>query len=379
MDGARTTRYIGPNWYAVVMGTAIVATGAEAVPARVPGLRALGTAAWALSALLLAALLAARAGHFRRHRDVAAAHLADPATAVFYGCPPMALLAVGNATLAAGSRVVGERAAVAADAVLWTAGTVTAAAVAAAIPCLLITRHAHRDAAPNPTWLLPVVAPMVAAAAGPPLAAHLPPGQPRATLLCACLALFGASLLATLVVLPGVWSGLVRGCLGAPVSPLVPTLFLVLGPLGQSTTAVGQIADAAHAHAAELKVFSVLYGVPVMGFALLWLAVAAAANARALRAGMPFAMTWWAYTFPVGTCVTGAAVLARHTGLAVFSYLSAALYLLLLLAWAVAGARTLRGVLDGRLLRPAPNRPHAPGNGTVAIGASMGTMPGVPR
>lgn len=87
-----------------------------------------------------------------------------------------------------------------------------------------------------------------------------------------------------------------------------------------------------------------------MGFALLWVALASAMLLRAAREGMGFAMTWWALTFPVGTCVTGAAGLARHTGLTAFAWLAAALFLALLTAWFLAAANTLRGLRTGRLL-----------------------------
>ena len=102
-------------------------------------------------------------------------------------------------------------------------------------------------------------------------------------------------------------------------------------------------------------ILPVLYGVPVMGFALLWLALAAALVLRARRRGMGFGMTWWAFTFPVGTCVTGAEGLARHTGLVVYDGLTVALYALLLAAWAVAAVHTVRGLVSGRLLA-APRR-----------------------
>ena len=77
---------------------------------------------------------------------------------------------------------------------------------------------------------------------------------------------------------------------------LTPTLFLVLGPLGQSTTAVNKLADVAPGaiaapYAHGFGAFAVIYGVPVMGFALLWLALAAAMVVRAARRGMAFAMT----------------------------------------------------------------------------------------
>lgn len=61
-------------------------------------------------------------------------------------------------------------------------------------------------------------------------------------------------------------------------------------------------------------------------------------------------MTWWAFTFPVGTCVTGAGSLARHTGLVAFDGLAVTLYALLVAAWAVAVVHTVRGVLSRSLL-----------------------------
>ncbi|MER7991196.1 TDT family transporter [Streptomyces noursei] len=355
-DTGPAVRHLGPNWYAAVMGTAIVANAGATLPAAVPGLRAGCRVVWALSALMLLALLAARTVHWARHRDQARRHLLEPTVAPFYGCLAMALLAVGGGTLAVGRDVLGEPAAVAVDAVLWSAGTLVGLATAVGIPYLMVVRHQIAEGSASPVWLLPLVAPMVSAALGPALVPHLPPGQPQEALLLSCYALFGMSLLMTVIVLPLVVSRLFHH--GPLPLALTPTLFLVLGPLGQSTTAVHNLADAAPgvvtpstAHA--MAAFAVLYGVPVLGFALLWLALAAALVVRAVRHGMGFAMTWWGFTFPVGTCVTGAAGLARHTSLAAFGWLAVALYAFLVAAVAVTGTRTARGLANGTLLAAA--------------------------
>ncbi|MFI9771078.1 TDT family transporter [Streptomyces sp. NPDC052415] len=361
---AVSVRHLGPNWYACVMGTAIVATAGAGLP--VP--RPLCAAVWALSALLLATLLAARALHWAHHRDQARAHLLDPATAPFYGCLAMALLAVGGGALTVGRDWIGVEAAVALDAVLFTAGTAVGLAAAVAVPYLMAVRHRVEARQATPVWLLPLVAPMVSAALGPSLVPYLPAGQARETLLLACLAMFGLSLLATLLMLPLVFARLVTS--GPLPLALTPTLFLVLGPLGQSTTAAGTFADHAPGvvpapYSQGFDVLAVLYGVPVMGFALLWLGFATAHVVRARRQGMRFAMTWWAFTFPVGTCVTGAESLARHTGLTVYDGLADALYAVLVTAWLTATACTARGLLTGSLLA-GPRRPMAPAGSEAA-------------
>lgn len=346
-------RHLGPNWYACVMGTAVVATAGVALPHRLPGLRTACTAVWALALVMLAVLLAARAAHWLRHRDQVRAHLLDPAVAPFYGCLSMALLAVGAGAPAVGADWLGSGAALALDAVLFTLGTAIGLTAAVVVPYLMVVRHRITADQASPVWLLPVVAPMVSAAAGPALVPHLPADQAQQTLLYACCAMFGLSLLATLVMLPVIFARLVTA--GPLPTALTPTLFLVLGPLGQSTTAAGKFADAAPGVLPApldrgFLVFAVLYGVPVLGFALLWLALAAAMVLRARRHGMGFAMTWWAFTFPVGTCVTGAEGLARHTGLAAYDWLATGLFAALVAACAVALTHTLRGLLNGSLL-----------------------------
>ncbi|MEU0273452.1 TDT family transporter [Streptomyces sp. NPDC006307] len=342
-------RHLGPNWYATVMGTAIVAGAGAALPVRVPGLHTACTAVWALSLLTLAVLLVARTLHWAHHRDQALAHLLDPAMAPFYGCVAMALVSVGGGALTVGKDWIGLDAALALDGVLFTVGTALGVAVAVTVPYLMVVHH--RIEAASPVWLLPVVAPMVSAAQGPLLVPHLPAGQWQGTLLLTCYGLFGLSLLAVLLMLPLVFGRLMTG--GPLPLALTPTLFLVLGPLGQSTTAANNFADAAP-HLPYGTTLAVLYGVPVMGFSLLWLVLAGALVVRAHRKGMGFAMTWWALTFPVGVCVTGAEGLARHTGLTPLLWLAVGLYALLVAVWLVAAVRTVQGLISGALLAAPP-------------------------
>ncbi|GIE51290.1 C4-dicarboxylate ABC transporter [Amorphoplanes nipponensis] len=338
---------IGPNWFATVMGTGIVATAAASLPLAVPGLRTLATAVWALAGVLLTVLVVAAV----RHR---AAYTGDVVSEQFWGAPPMAALTVGAGTLLLGRDWIGEPAAVAVDAVLWTAGTLLGVVVAVVIPYRLRTRHRPGPDTAFGGRLMPVVSPMVSASTGALLVPYV---SAPTVLLVACYAMAGGSLVAAVLVFRGIWRRLVRYGPGAP--RMVPAWWIVLGPVGQSVTAahlLGRAADGVlgEPYASGAQLLAVLYGVPALGLALGWAALAAAITVRTARAGLPFSLTWWSFTFPVGTVVTGAAGLATRTGWAPLGALAATLCAMLLATWSVVAVRTVRGARRGDLLRPAP-------------------------
>jgi C4-dicarboxylate transporter/malic acid transport protein len=356
----RVLGHLGPNWFASVMGTGIVATAAATLPVQFRGLRAFAEVVWGVAAVLLVVLIVAVGGHWLRHPTAARSHARNPQMAHFYGAAPMALLTVGTGSILLGKDLLGERLAVDVDWVLWTAGTVGGLFTAVSIPFLMFTQHSVEPDAAFGGWLMPVVPPMVSAAAGALLIGHVRPGTGRGTLLYGCYAMFGLSLVASLIIIAMIWTRLAY--YGTSGSARVPTLWIVLGPLGQSITAAGLLGTSAAlvvdpTLAGGMKVFAVLYGVPVWGFAVLWIALATSLTLRTLRRGMPFALTWWSLTFPVGTFVTGTTQLAVHTGLPAFRIAAAVAYIGLLATWILVTVRTARGSLRGNLFHPPSTTP----------------------
>jgi tellurite resistance protein TehA-like permease len=89
---------------------------------------------------------------------------------------------------------------------------------------------------------------------------------------------------------------------------------------------------------------------------------AAAITLRTARTGLPFSLTWWSFTFPLGTLVTGTSQLAVHTHAVCLSVAGVALYAGLVTAWLVVAPRTARGAYRGRLfLAPAVTAPARSG------------------
>ncbi|WP_245778293.1 TDT family transporter [Lentzea xinjiangensis] len=318
----------GPNLFASVMGTGIVATAG----ASMPGTHVPATVVWALDAVLLAVLVVAAVRRWTPAtvRD----QLADPVMAQFWGAPPMALMTVGTGALLLGSDWIGLPAALAVDWTLWTLGTVLGLVTSVLVPVRMIGSGEQAASA----WLMPVVPPMVSAASGALLAHHLPDGPWRQAMVLGCYALFGVSLFATMVIVPQIWQRLVRHGPGA--ASAVPALWIVLGPLGQSITAANLLAGVPVLPGQTA--FGVLFGTITWGFALLWAAIAVVVTVRTARGGLPFALTWWSFVFPLGTLVTGTSALAARVPSAVFTGVAVVLYGVLVPAWLTVAMRTLR-------------------------------------
>ena len=345
---------VGPNWFASVMGTSIVATAAATLPVQITGLRGFAQAVWVLAGLALIIVSAATVGHWARHPDRARSHASNPVMAHFYGAPPMALLAFGAATILVGGDLIGRSTAIWLDVVLWVLGTIYGLATTVLVPYWAFTRHDVADDGAFGGWLMPVVPPMVSAATGALLIPHTAPGQLRLTLLALCYSMFGLSLLASIVVITLLSVRLARHKVGAAAA--VPTLWIVLGPLGQSITAVNNLGTQASLalpapFSTAFRALALVYGLPVFGFAMMWAAIAIAITVRTARQHLPFSLTWWSFTFPVGTVVTGTSGLATHSGATFFTVAAVVFFLGLVVAWATVAVRTAHGVFTGRLLR----------------------------
>ncbi|MFC4996884.1 C4-dicarboxylate ABC transporter [Dactylosporangium cerinum] len=308
------------NRFAAVMGTGIVANAAVTLPLQVSGQRQAAAVVWAAAATLLVALVVhpALVAHPRK-------------TETRNGALPMAVLTVGAGALLAGGAWIGESAAVALDALLWCVGTGIGLVTAGA------ALRARKVGPPDPTWLLPVVPPLVSASTGALLLPHVP-GALRPGLLGACVVLFGAGLPVAAVTLA-------RVCRGPRTAPAV---WIVLGPLGQSATAALLLGRATgHATAA------LWFAGPVLLGAIGWGIGAAIVTAAAMRRGLPFSLGWWSFTFPVGTVVTGMTGVAAQTGSPAAAWLAVTLYAVLVAAWITVvsrtvGAKAVRRAVNGR-------------------------------
>ena len=269
--------------------------------------------------------------------DSLALMLRTPSQSLFLGTLPMALCTLLNTFTLTCVPLWGSPALNAAF-TLWILSSVLAVAACASMPFVLM--HARPRllslSAMTPTWLLPVVSPIVAAASGGVVAQALAAsGRVEETLgtvvASYCLWAMGIGLAMSVLVIYVQRLALHR----LPEREVIVSAFLPMGPLGQGSygvillgkvgrdllPATKTLAMRNGSETSEQVVGEVLYalswwiGLGLWGYGLVWLVFAVVSlGARAWRWRAPFNMMWWGFTFPLGVYAMATLELGRELG-----------------------------------------------------------------
>ncbi|WP_299010604.1 TDT family transporter [uncultured Caulobacter sp.] len=343
-----------PNWFAVTMGTGVLAV----VLAQTP-LRPLGQALWLVNILLFcvfSGLYAARWALFPREARRIFEH---PVMSMFFGCAPMGLATIVNGFLLFGPDLLGPRAIAIAD-VLWRIDVLLAIACGLVIPLLMFTRQDHGIERMTAVWLLPIVPSEVAAASGALLIPHLADPAARLDVLTTSYVLWALSVPLALSILTVL---LLRMALHKlPEAGMAATSWLALGPIGTGALALMVLGEAAPAvlsqnglasYAVAFRGASLLGGLLLWGYGLWWLTMAALITVRQLRVGLPFNLGWWGYTFPLGVFTLATLKLAHLLPIRALGAMGQSLIAALAVIWVIVAIRTIRGAWS-RVLFHAP-------------------------
>jgi C4-dicarboxylate transporter/malic acid transport protein len=337
----RVVGAVGPGWFTSVMGTGILGVGLVASPLPIPGAAVAGFAVWALAALVfavIAPLLAVRA--IVAPRGLVAT-LRDPSTAQLWGAPPMAAFTIATGLVRIAAPHGGGELAIGLAQGLWVAGVILSLLSAFVVPYLMMTEHELKPEHALGAWLLPVVPPIVGSV---PAALLLPtfPLAFRSNILALAYGMLGLGVALAALTIAVFYSRLLFT--KVPRGPLAPSMWLVVGPLGQSIAGACALGVSATSVWPELgrglQTAGVAYGVLVWGFAIYWLVLAVVTTLRAVRAGMPFTLGWWSFTFPVGVLIAGSDALYAATGAVLFEAAATVLLALLATTWPIVATRT---------------------------------------
>ncbi|MFJ7795394.1 TDT family transporter [Pseudomonas sp. NPDC096950] len=348
-------RQFTPNWFAATMGTGVLALALAQVPVAIPGLHAVAEGLWLFNIFLFVLFTGLYAARWVLFFDEARRIFGHSTVSMFFGTIPMGLATIINGFLVFGLPRWGDGVIHVAE-VLWWLDVAMSLACGVLIPYMMFTRQEHSIDQMTAVWLLPVVAAEVAAASGGLLAPYLAEAHSQLVVLVTSYVLWAFSLPVAFSILTIL---LLRMALHKlPHENMAASSWLALGPIG--TGALGMLllgADAPAIFAAnglpgigEIAAgLGLVAGITLWGFGLWWMLIAVLITVRYLRAGIPFNLGWWGFTFPLGVYSLATLKLASTLNLTFFSVFGCVLVALLAVMWLIVGKRTVQGAWRGEL------------------------------
>ena len=355
-----------PGWFGAVMGTAIVGivafSGPGGLKALDPALRHFGQVMVVLASVLAVALAVPYIGRLLVHPRSALEDLKDPVVGALYGTLPGGILVLAAAAASVGPSLLGATAAKELVLGLAWAGVPLAFAISVAFAFVLFVGKGLAPEVVNGGWFIPPVVNIVVPLALVPLVPGSSPSTAR-LLVALSYAFWGMGLLLYVLVMSMLHERLVLHPL--PSAALAPSLWIGLGPIGVGSLALIKMVPASlgvlGTGGEAVKPLSLLAGTALWGFGAWWFCASVLLLARYLRRGsLPYGLGWWGFTFPLGAFTSATLAVADDWRSRLLDDVGAALFVLLVVLWAVVAWRTIWAAKTGEAWRRVGLRPQIP-------------------
>lgn len=349
-----------PSWFAITMGTGIVAvllnTLATLYPRYLSLLRTMSIVFFVLNVFLFIAILGFSILRYTLYPATWMLMLRHPVQSLFLGTVPMGFATLINMFVAvcipawAGSTPYIAWA-------MWWADVIVSVACCLWLPFQMMTTHQNRHETMTAAWLLPIVSCIVAAASGGVVAAVLPNPTHALITLVTSYILWGMGVPLALMIMTIYFHRLAIHHL--PPQEVIVSVFLPLGPMGQGGYGImklGMVAvkvfpatKAVNPMAGDLLyILGWLVAMVLWGFGLVWLFFAVASISRSK---FPFNMGWWGFTFPIGVFAMSTITIGEELPSEFFRVLGTIFAISVLVLWTVVATGTVKNILYGDLFQ----------------------------
>jgi len=347
-------RNFNPAWFAAVMGTAVVPLAVSFLSDTFA--RPLSTVFLVLSIVMFVAALVPWLLRFLRFGEEVKRDFDHPVAINFFPTMPIALVILALDFIKYPDLLLSRAAALEVAWYLWLVGTI-GIYVAGFVVLSRIYLH------PNITlqhanfgWYIPPVSKLVVPVAGFELA-QLFPGRFEAAFGLSMISL-GVGLVLFLFVGATVYQRYVLEPL--PMSRFAATAFIGIAPtaiLAVILFKLHHLFEAGTPLDIDPSAITALSTIGILaswGFAAWAFVMAGILTLRHLMAmDLPYALSWWAFTFPSGALAVASGVAWKVSGFSSILWFYRGTVVFLLTIWLVVAVRTMRGIISGAVFQPS--------------------------
>lgn len=347
-------RNFTPSWFSVNMGTGILSILLQTFPFQFYGLPTIALVVYVMNIVIFCVFTIITIARYTLFPPIFQLMMKHSSQSLFIGTFPMGLTTITNFTIIViiNKFEWGMELAFA----LWCIEFILTMFSCIVLPYYIIIHHNHDLETMNGTWLLPFVPAVVTGASGGLLANHI--DEPRAlVVLVISYITMGMGLSLALSIIVIYFCRLVVHKL--PPREVVISSFLPLGPLGQGAYGMIQLGLASQKVFGDKYIVGLgntAYSVGFIAALILWgygvwyLCVAIfSVVVTTIKYRIPFNMGWWGLTFPLGVFTASTLSLGLILDSMFFQVLGAIFTCTLVLLWLAVTAKTLKGVISGKI------------------------------
>lgn len=347
------TEHFNPAWFAAIMGTAVI-------PVAISFLNFFWVKPLSMLFIILSAgafllfLLPWTAKFFLYPASIRK-DLNHPIAANFFPTMPIALLLFSLNLMKFPTMFFGEQFSLQLAYYLWLLGS---AGIYLMGFVILIHIFRHQDIKlghANFGWYIPPVSKLIIPLAGYELAGHFP--QHAELLITISTVSFGVGFFLFIFVGAAVYHRYIYHEL--PMSRFAATFFIGIAPTAIMSVVLFKIMHLFSHHnfmgldsavVVTICKFGILF---TWGFAAWWFIMALIVTSYYLtKLDLPYALSWWAFTFPAGALCVSSGVAWQASQFAIIHTFYQFTVVFLLLVWMVVFIRTLKGVMSGKIFAP---------------------------
>ncbi|KAF7899158.1 uncharacterized protein EAF01_008371 [Botrytis porri] len=355
----KIVRNFTPSWFSVTMGTGIVSILLHNLPYNGAWLKYISIVIFVLNIVLFCTFLGISLVRYILYPQIWSAMIRHPAQSLFLGTFPMGLATIINMIVFVCVPAWGGWVVYLAW-TLWWIDAVVSVATCFYLPFVIMSLHKVELSTMTAAWLLPIVAPIVAAASGGIVASVLPNPQHALYTVLISYILFGTGFPLAMTILVIYFQRLT--VYKIPPREVIVSVFLPLGPLGQGGFALMQLgkvsltlfpqtntlpAIPAPGPGPIFYTLGFLLALIMWGFGLLWLFFALASISRSR---FPFNMGWWGFTFPLGVFTTSTVMIGAELPSRFFRVLGTVFSILVTALWVMVAVGTVKKAFWGGLI-----------------------------
>jgi C4-dicarboxylate transporter/malic acid transport protein len=347
------TEHFNPAWFAAVMGTAVLPLAISFVG--IEGLRPISLGLIVLSALLFVIFLVPWTGKLLLFPKSVQKDLNHPIASNFFPTMPISLVLFALNLMKFPDAFFATETSFAIAWWLWLVGTTGIYGMGFVILVHIFRHQEIKIAHANFGWYIPPVSKLLIPVAGYELAAHFP--QHAELAMTISTVAFGVGFFLFLFVGAAVYHRYIYHEL--PMSRFAATFFIGIAPTAIMAVILFKLMHLLSHHALlgmEPGAFSGLFKIAILftwGFAAWWFLMALLVTLYYLtRIDLPYALSWWAFTFPTGALCVATGVTWKATGYGFVQYFYWFTFAFLVLIWLLVLIKTLRGVISGRIFAP---------------------------